>query len=152
MEFQETPFDRVVLLRRGDYSTSMISMIGSMRYGPRIQHVALASWSECGPGTDTNINVKAEDWVRTVRQIAANPFSVKTGLSLKIKLAYLGSLVKAYDDTELLKALARTRHAPPRAGETKEIMNEYKSKSRHHCNGEISLALERERLRRKDYE
>ena len=87
--------------------------------------MAPVSWKEYGPGTNTNINANAKDWVKILRQIASNPFSVKSGLILNIKLAYLASLVEAYGGTELLKALELTRHLPPpRAGQGKEIMNE----------------------------
>ena len=67
---------------------------------------------------------------------------------LKIKLAYMDLFLDAYQLIGILEALDNTRHDKPLAGRGKEIMNEYKRESRKHCNGDMSLKIERARVER----
>ena len=110
---------------------------------PHIQYVAYESWKQCGPGTLSNIMVPASQWVHHVRQIGANPFQIKTGITLQIKLAYLACLVEAYEDTNLMSALQSTRHESPSLLVGKDIMNEYKRLSRSKSNGDMAVAFDR---------
>ena len=119
---------------------------------PNIKHVAHTSWQQFGPGTATNINVPASTWVDTVRQIGANPFQVKTGNTLKIKLAYMGCLIEAYGYTDLLTPLQSTRHDQPWEGKKgKDIMNKYKESCRTHHNGDMAVAMDRYTSRGRAY-
>ena len=90
---------------------------------PSIQWVSFKSWQKCGPGTNTGINVTDQDWVAIVKQFESNPFAPKTGIVLKIKLAYMDSLLDAYKLMGILESLDKTRHEKPLAGRGKEIMN-----------------------------
>ena len=101
---------------------------------PHIQHVAFQSWIEFGPNTTSNIDIPASTWVKHVRRIGANPFQVKTGIVLNIKLAYLACLLKAYENTELMTALL----------EGKVIMNEYKNYSKKKSQGDMAIAFYRQ--------
>ena len=60
----------------------------------------------------------------------------------------MDSLLDAYQLIGILEALDNTRHDKPLAGRGKEIMNEYKRESRKHCNGDMSLKIERARVER----
>ena len=110
---------------------------------PHIQHVAYESWKQFGPGTLSNIRIPASLWVHHVRQIGANPFQIKTGITLQIKLAYLACLVEAYEDTNLMSALQSTRHESPSLLVGKDVMNEYKRLSRSKSNGDMAVAFDR---------
>ena len=105
--------------------------IGSPRHVlfgcPNIQHVAFQSWMKFGPNTTANIPVHAHDWVNYVRQMGSNPFQIRSGTHLKIKLAYMGCLIEAYGDTELLNELQKTRHVIPLKSHGKDIMKNYKT-------------------------
>ena len=101
------------------------------------------------PNTETNINVPLSDWVDIVRQIGANPFQVRTGRVLKIKLVYLGCLMQAYEDTGLLQELKDSRHAEPLAGKGKDIMSAYKNICRNRFHGDMSIAMDRARAENK---
>ena len=46
----------------------------------------------------------------------------------------------------IFEALDKTRHDKPLTGLGKEIMNQYKWESRNHCNGDISVKIERDRV------
>ena len=85
-----------------------------------------------------------------MRQIASNPFAPKTGTVLKIKLAYMDSILKAYEDVGIQEALDKTRHSPPLEGRGVAIMDEYKKASKTHFNGDISVKTERARAWRAD--
>ena len=104
-----------------------------------------SSWQQFGPGTATRINVTDQDWVAIVRQFASNPFAPKTGNVLKIKLAYMNSLLNAYEHLGIQEALDKTRHSPPLTGHGIQIMNGYKKASKNHFNGDMSLKIERSR-------
>ena len=112
---------------------------------PKIQHVAFKSWQQFGPGTPTNICVPASLWVDIVRQIGANPFQVKTGVSIQIKIVNLGCLIEAFEDTELIAAFQSNRHSQPLTSRGKDVMNEYKYLCRKHYHGDMAIAMDRTR-------
>ena len=93
---------------------------------PKIQHVAFQSWTKFGPNTTANIPVHAHDWIIYVRQISSNPFQIRSGTQLKIKLAYMGCLIEAYGDTELLNELQKSRHDIPWTRHGKDRLWNYK--------------------------
>ena len=80
-----------------------------------------------------------------MKQFESNPFAPKTGNVLKIKLAYMNSLLKAYEHLGIQEALDKTRHSPPLTGRGIQIMNGYKKASKNHFNGDMSLKIERSR-------
>ena len=85
-------------------------------------------------------------------KIGANPFQVKTGNTLKIKLAYMGCLIEAYGYTDLLTPLQSTRHDQPWEGKKgKDIMNKYKESCRTHHNGDMAVAMDRYTSRGRAY-
>ena len=92
---------------------------------PNIQHVAFQSCMQFGPDTTANIPVHANDWINYVREMSWNPFQRRSGTYLKIKLAYMGCLIEAYGDTELLSELHKTRHDDPLISNGKDIMKNY---------------------------
>ena len=110
---------------------------------PHIQPVALNSWKKFGPNTVSNINIPANQWVNHVRQIGANPFQVKTGIVLQIKLTYLACLIEAYEDTSLTTSILSSRHQSPLQDNGKDIMNEYKKLSKTRNNGDMAVAFDR---------
>ena len=112
---------------------------------PNIQHVAFKSWTKFGAGTTANIPVHAHDWNDYIRKMSFNPFQVRSGTFLKIKLAYMGCLIEAYSDTELLNELQKNRHEMPIKRHGKDIMNSYKTLCRNHYNGDIAVAFDRTR-------
>ena len=77
---------------------------------PKVQHVAFKSWTMFGPGTTANIPVLSQDWTDYIRIMSLDPFEMQTGIFLKIKLAYMGCLIEAYGDTELLEELQENQH------------------------------------------
>ena len=112
---------------------------------PNIQHVAFKSWRKFGPGTTANIPVRANDWTDYIRIMSFNPFQVRSGIIMKIKLAYMGCLIEAYGDTELLDELLENRHEPPKKSRGKDVMNSYKTLCRSRNNGDIAVANNRAR-------
>ena len=112
---------------------------------PHIQHVAFKSWTKFGAGTTANIPVHAQDWNDYIRIMSFNPFQVRCGTFLKIKLAYMGCLIEAYGDTELFDELQKNRHEKPTKNDDKEIMNNYKILCRNRYNGDIAVAFDRTR-------
>ena len=72
-----------------------------------------------------------------------NPYQVRSGDFLKIKLAYLGCLIEAYADTELLDELQKNRHEMPIQRHGKDVMNDYKTMCRSCNNGDIAVAFDR---------
>jgi hypothetical protein len=113
---------------------------------PSIQWVALHSWHEHGPGTHSNIDTTSIAWVGFIRQMAANPFQKKTGLLLRIKLAYLNEIIAVYTrhaelDLEVKFAAARESKLTPRPA--LQIMNEYKELCKQKHRGDINIALYR---------
>ena len=90
--------------------------------------------------------------VGIVRQFASNPFAPKTGNVLKIKLAYMNSLLKAYEHLGIQEALDKTRHSPPLTGRGIQIMNEYKKARRARFNWDMSLKIECARVERASVE
>ena len=112
---------------------------------PNIQHVAFKSWTKFGPGTTANIPVRANDWTDYIRIIESNPFQVRSGIIMKIKLAYMGCLIEAYRDTELLDKLQKNRHEAPKKSHGKDVMNSYKTLCRSRNNGDIAVASNRAR-------
>ena len=112
---------------------------------PNIQHVAFLSWMKYGPNTTANIPVHAHQWITYVRQMGSNPFQVCSGTQLKIKLAYMGCLIEAYGDTELLNELQKTRHDIPLKSHGKDIMKNYKTLCSAHIFGTLQwLTIVRE--------
>ena len=95
--------------------------------------------------TRANLPIHAHDWTDYIRIMSFNPFQKKSGTFLKIKLAYLACLIEAYGDTELLDELLCSRHEMPKKRNGKEIMNDYKTSSRHYYNGDIAIAKDRTR-------
>ena len=112
---------------------------------PNIQHVAFKSWTKFGPGTTANIPVLAHDWIDYIRIMSFNPFQERTGIFLKIKLAYMGCLIEAYRNTELLKELHEDRHETPIKSCGKDVMNSYKTRNLNRNNGNIAVAFDRVR-------
>jgi hypothetical protein len=110
---------------------------------PHVQRVAYESWKQFGPSTQTNIMVPASVWVRHVRQIGSNPFKVKTGIIMQIKLAYFGCLVKTYEHPRVFPALQASRHELRQAPDGKSILNDYSKLSRSRSNGDIGVASDR---------
>ena len=78
--------------------------------------------------------------------MAANPFQKKSGLLLRIKLAYLNEIIAAYTrdkelDLEVEIAAARESNLTPRSA--LQIMNEYKELCKQKHRGDINVALYR---------
>ena len=112
---------------------------------PSIQHVAFKSWRKFDPGTTANIPVRANDWTDHIRIMSSNPFGMRTGIFLKIKLAYMGCLIEAYRDTELLKELHENRHKTPMKSCGEAIMISYQARNQNRYNGYIAVAFDRAR-------
>ena len=112
---------------------------------PNLQHVAFKSWTKFGPGTTANIPVLAQDWTDYIRKMSFNPFEMRTGIFLKIKLAYMGCLIEAYRDTELLKELHEHRYKTPMKSCGEAIMISYQARNQNRYNGYIAVAFDRAR-------
>ena len=106
---------------------------------PKIQHVSFRSWQLFGPGTVTNIDVLAIAWTGYVRRIAANPFQRVTGILLQIRTVYLGCLIEAYADTQLLTELESNRNDQVYYEEGKNIMKGYMAWSKRFYNGDVGI-------------
>ena len=93
---------------------------------PNRDHVAFQSWMKFGPDTTANIPVQAHDWVIYVRQMGSNPFQICSETQLKFKHAYMGCLIEAYGNTELLNELQKSRHDIPSTTHGKDRLWNYK--------------------------